>query len=1222
MPFNRIYSPKEYRAGDINTAVKTDKNGLFYFANAAGVIQFDGKNWRTIKVPDVEFIRTLDIDENGTVFIGTIDQLGKLEADSTGKLEFISLLDLIDKEDRNFGEIWNVRATPQGIFFTTDNYIFRYKDNKIKKWKTEGDYFYLTYYIDNQVYVLDKGAGLKKLENEKLKLVFNDEFIQKSSIAFMLPYSKGQKGEILVGKKDTSFLIYNLQTNTFRNFETELTEEERNSVSDGIIGKDGNYYISTLRHGIICINQDGKKRFQYKQNDGLSNKVYAAELDNQNNLWLALDKGIAKLEIGSPFLQYGENKGITGIVTDAKKHNELFYVSSTNGLFYYNREENRFSAIAGKSHQTWKMQNLPLSFSKDTLFFAVTNVGANQIKKTSWEEYIDTDASANYIVSSLITQNRLYIGVLNQQGIYQLDILKNGEKKFSQVIPNITTSEVKVKDNLLFVLDGKNKIRLFEEKDSLVEKKIDFNLKVIGIENHNKNIFVVTSEAIYIWKNNHFEPYTAMSTLCKKNEKFSLLFNIDDSTLVVRTIHADDITCYLFNTKTNTSKKLPIERLTSNSISINTFFEVGEKNKIGLGTSEGLFYLDLADSNYQKVGFNTFIRKIMEGDSTLFDENYTAKNNNPILSYEQNSLTFFYSSNNSLDEQNTLFRHRLNGYDKKWSEWTTETKKEYTNLDAGVYSFEVEAKNVYGTKSHITKYDFRIKPPYYKTWGAYIAYFILLSLFVWLVIKLNLKRLQNTNIKLEKIVTERTTELVSKNEEVNQQNEEILQQNQKLAEQRELVEKAYQNVSLLSEVGKQITSHLSIELIIEMVYDSVNKLLDASVFSIGIYNEKEKTLDFINSKEKGQALPFHQTLLTVESLSSYCFNKNAEIIISDLEKEFHYFIPNQKATALEGEIPESLIYIPIGYKNEIIGVLSVQSFEKNSYTQNHLNLIRNIAVYAAIALVNAKSYQKIEQQSNAISLQNKNITSSINYASRIQKAMLPPIEEIKNAFDKAFVLWLPRDVVSGDFYWFAKVGDKICIAAVDCTGHGVPGAFMSMVGNDMLNHIVLEKKIITPSLILADLHEQVSMALRQSETQNRDGMDMALCVFDTKTKQLEFAGAKNPLYYIQDGELKAIAGSKSPIGGKWKETEQREYENHILKIDRKTTFFLCTDGYQDQFGGNKGKKLMKTKLKSLFVEIADLEDNKQKEKLESYFFDWKKEENQVDDVLIIGFKVG
>jgi serine phosphatase RsbU (regulator of sigma subunit) len=237
--------------------------------------------------------------------------------------------------------------------------------------------------------------------------------------------------------------------------------------------------------------------------------------------------------------------------------------------------------------------------------------------------------------------------------------------------------------------------------------------------------------------------------------------------------------------------------------------------------------------------------------------------------------------------------------------------------------------------------------------------------------------------------------------------------------------------------------------------------------------------------------------------------------------------------------------------------------------------------------------------------------------------MLPPIKEIKNAFDEAFVFWLPRDVVSGDFYWFTQMKGKTFIAAVDCTGHGVPGACMSMIGNDMLNHVVLGKKITDPSLILLYLHEQVSLVLRQSETQNQDGMDMALCVYDNDLKTMSFAGAKNPMYYIQDKKLNQISGAKSPIGGRWnRNDDDRIFETHTIQIDKPTTFFLCTDGYQDQFGGQKGRKLMKKKMKSLFVEIADLEDNKQKEKLENYFLDWKKEEQQVDDVLVMGFKVG
>jgi ligand-binding sensor domain-containing protein/serine phosphatase RsbU (regulator of sigma subunit) len=641
---------------------------------------------------------------------------------------------------------------------------------------------------------------------------------------------------------------------------------------------------------------------------------------------------------------------------------------------------------------------------------------------------------------------------------------------------------------------------------------------------------------------------------------------------------------------------------------------------------------------------NTEKRKVILTDLKLFGETVKVnqEENDRILlpqalknldklelTYQDKIITIEFVSPNFNKPEYDTYLYKLDGFDKDWNKTKKIRQATYTNLSAGNYTLRVKVVNGDNIESEETILKISVSPPFWKTWWFItLCGLVVASASVGFYRhKLNSVKAQNT--KLEGLVNERTSQLKEKNdevnqrnEEINQQNEEIVQQNQKLETQQKLVETAYQNVSQLSEVGKQITSSLSIEMIVEMVYESVNKLLDASVFSIGIYNEKEQTLDFINTKEKGETLPFHQTFLTTDNLPCYCFNKNAEFVINDMEKEYTNFIPNQERKALEGENTESLIYVPIIYKNEIIGVLTVQSFEKDSYSENQLNLVRNIAVYAAIALINAKSYQKIEQQSNAISIQNNNINASISYASRIQQAMLPPIADIKNALDNAFVLWLPRDVVSGDFYWFAKVEDKICIAAVDCTGHGVPGAFMSMIGNDMLNHIVLEKRITNPAAILTHLHQQVSTALRQSETQNRDGMDMSLCVYDTQTKELTFAGAKNPLYYIQNGELKDIAGSKFPIGGKWGEERERVYENHLLKIDQETTIFLCTDGYQDQFGGNKGRKLMRKKMKSLFVEIADLEDVKQKEKLENYFVNWKKEEEQVDDVLVMGFKVG
>ncbi len=531
VPFTRLYSPKEYQAGIVNMAVKKDKNGLLYFANTEGVLQFDGKNWRTIQVPKSGFIRVLDVDNEGTVFIGAINVIGKLEADSIGKLEFVSLIDLLDSADRNFGEVWKVKATPKGVFFSTDKYIFRYQDGKISKWTTEGKYFYLMYYVNEKVYVLDSEIGLKKLESEELKLVPNHEPTKKYAIYFMLPYPKTQKGEILIGKNKASFSIYNPETNQFRDFQTDLTADEVSSVYHGLLGKDGNYYISTLRYGIICINQEGKKLFQYRQGDGITNKVYGAELDNQNNLWLALAKGIAKIELGSPFKQYGEDKGITGIVTDVATQNGLFYVSTTNGVFYHDSNKNNFLPLQGNSYQTWKLQSLVTTFKPfDTLFFAATNIGISQIKGKSWKEYMKTDASSNYLISSTTTPNRLYAGVLNQQGSYKLDFAENKTPIFSKVISDLTISGLEMKDNLVFVLDGQEKLHIFEEKDSLEELKVNFDAyKVVNIAKHNQEIFVTTFDSVYTWKNKNLEAHLAINKLKGEEETFTQLHAINSS---------------------------------------------------------------------------------------------------------------------------------------------------------------------------------------------------------------------------------------------------------------------------------------------------------------------------------------------------------------------------------------------------------------------------------------------------------------------------------------------------------------------------------------------------------------------------------------------------------------------------------------------------------------------------------------------------------------------
>jgi len=245
--------------------------------------------------------------------------------------------------------------------------------------------------------------------------------------------------------------------------------------------------------------------------------------------------------------------------------------------------------------------------------------------------------------------------------------------------------------------------------------------------------------------------------------------------------------------------------------------------------------------------------------------------------------------------------------------------------------------------------------------------------------------------------------------------------------------------------------------------------------------------------------------------------------------------------------------------------------------------------------------QTIEERTNEITVQkeiieakNQSIIESINYAKRIQDAALPRVEEIKESIPESFIYFKPRDIVSGDFYWFVKKGKKIIVTAADCTGHGVPGAFMSLIGNDLLNEIVTARGVIESDKILNELHDSVRKALRQEENKSRDGMDLALCVIDTETKTLQYSGAKNPLVYFKNGEMTLIKGDKYPIGGVQFQVD-RHYTRHEVDLSEPIMLYVFSDGYQDQFGRAKSEKFMSKNFRTLLQEIHDkpIEEQKQ-----------------------------
>ncbi len=270
--------------------------------------------------------------------------------------------------------------------------------------------------------------------------------------------------------------------------------------------------------------------------------------------------------------------------------------------------------------------------------------------------------------------------------------------------------------------------------------------------------------------------------------------------------------------------------------------------------------------------------------------------------------------------------------------------------------------------------------------------------------------------------------------------------------------------------------------------------------------------------------------------------------------------------------------------------------------------------------------QEIELQRDIATSQKKKITDSIYYAQRIQNAVLPPVSLIEKVLPEHFIFYRPRDIVSGDFYWMTEKDGIVIFAAVDCTGHGVPGAFMSMLGvaflNEIVNKITFNKHIrsLHASEILNQLRENVIGSLHQTGKANetKDGMDMSLCVIDFENRHLQFAGAHNPLYIIRNSSFMQIDADKMPIG--IYKTSSIPFNNHELTLEKDDLLYLFSDGYYDQFGGVQNTKMFSANFRKLLLEIHQKPMAEQKRSIQEYYDDWKGNREQVDDVMVIGFK--
>ena len=1167
-------------------------------------------------------------DDNSFLWLATTDGLNKFNPKTNKNKRFYEKDGLCSNfiykivKDKH-GNLWI--ATRSGLnfynskkqkFITIKNVESNFSDKKIRD---------ICISEKNQKLWLGTSTGLYSLDLQK--------FYDKNEVQVKYYEQKNNniialiedfKENIWIGTKNSGISIFYTKIERFKNYQNNpfiSSSLSVNNITSVIEDESHIIWIGTALGGVNKYNRIAKPFHTYRNNPLNPNSLSSNQLrcifeDKTGVVWLGTKSGglIKWLSQENKFISYKTNPSNLYSIKDNyvrtifQDNEGRFWVGTDKaGLLEFDPKTERF--IKQYKHNP-----------KDS-----TSISCNKIWK------IIQDSKGNIWVATFGGGLNLFEPKTGKFKIYK----NEPGNKFSISDDEITTI-YEDKNNNLWIGTYNGGLNLFNpETEKFIRyagksKDKNYTDRIYCITENKKGELWISAEGNlkkYETKKNSFVEYNYIDLKFPNSTLMSLLEDNNNNFWI-----STNNGLIKFNYETQKCKTFYAkDGLQSNEFMIGAYCKTSKGNMIFGGINGFNVFIP------NEIINNPHIPNVVITDFKILNKKTDLDSNISIkkilkLEYHDNEFSFNFVALDYAQSESNQYAYMLEGHDDNWIYCETRRFVSYTNLNPGKYTFKVKAANndgVWNEKG--TQIRIIIKPPFWKTKWFIIIILLLVIAIIFAIIKY--RDIARDKTQLEGKVQERTIQIRQQNEEISSQLEQIDKQKNKL-------HKAYKNVRLLSEIGKKITSNLSIPEIIKTTHENINMLMDAKVFAIGIYNKPLQRLDFKGAKEQNNDLPdFKIKINEKDKLAIWTFDNKKVILINDYDKEFKNYI-NKKTLPVTGENnAKSIIYQPILSNNECIGVISVQSFEKNKYTNNHVSILKNLAIYIAIALDNTHSFEQIERQK-------RNITDSIFYAKRIQEAILPPKELMDKLLQNYFLYFKPRDIVSGDFYWIKKINpNKVSknliriIAVADCTGHGVPGAFMSMLGISLLKEIVsfYEKNLtdlnqLNANMILNDLRDGIIEALHQTGKINepQDGMDIALAIINEQEKMLKFAGANNPLFYFRknkndDFQFNEIKSDKIPIGyflGK-----KSNYQQNILNIKPNDTIYFFSDGYTDQLGGKNERKFLKKRFKKLLLSIQNKSMDEQKKVLNETFNKWISYKNsigenyeQLDDILILGIK--
>jgi signal transduction histidine kinase/ligand-binding sensor domain-containing protein len=787
VPFFRNYTPKDYSADVQNWAIVQDQRGVMYFGNNSGVLEYDGVSWRLIKTANRSAVRSLAVGNDGKIYVGAQGEIGYLSPDSIGQLQYVSLRDSVPAEYRDFADIAKIYATGAGIYFQALDRVLRWSNHRMRVWKPAAP-FHLSFVVRDRFYIRQPGIGLLQMAGDSLQLAPDGEKFAPTRIYFMLPYGEDK---ILIGTREQGLFLYDGAS--AQPFPTEVQAFLlENQIYHGAILSNGHVALATLRGGVAIIDQAGKLQ-------QVLNKAAAIQDDNvkflfpdrQGGLWLAMDNGLSRVEAPSPFSVFDERAGIKGAVESIIKHQGTLYVATRLGVFYLQPRligpagnvlvPQRFMPVSGIAAQSWSL------LAMGNILLAATGDGVYQIQGRAATLIRKSDRQSLELLRSQLDTTRVYIGLAD--GLAVLRRRRNqwiDEGKINGIDIEVR-SIVETNAGRLWLgtrSQGVIRVDLGPSPDFSNAPKVE-NMDsrygfpaepgwVIIFSMSGQEMFT-TDRGIFRFdgKKNRFVPDSLLACARVDSSRIIGEAGVDRAGNVWMqagkeigaAVRKPDGSCLWHN--------VPFKRCADFSVlAIYTEDHPAPSGVVWFGGPEALVRYDAGEPKNYAADFATLVRRvIVNQDSVAWwgGENGRSEAQPlaaPVLPYAKNALRFECAASSYDDEPANQFQYFLEGFDKSWSAWTKENKKDYTNLSEGRYRFRVRAKNIYDHTGAEAVYAFRIMPPWYRAWWAYAGYLGVFLLSAYGGIKYRTRQLEQRSRALEKIVQQRTEEIRQQAEEL------------------------------------------------------------------------------------------------------------------------------------------------------------------------------------------------------------------------------------------------------------------------------------------------------------------------------------------------------------------------------------------------------------------------------------------------------------------------